>query len=339
MRFSRTADKPAAGAVQTVEAKEIVDRTGIARAVVEGVRANIFLTDPQLRIIFANATANETARTLDHQAQGDFRRRFEELLTGSVPGRAEDTIRGPRGHDAQLDFGQLKVAAHISPVRGPDGQLAGFAVAWESSGSSSNAVEERNRQLAERLEETREVSAVLQAVAGATEEMAASSNEIARNASEASSTVAEAVSSVQAANRTMAQLSEASGQINDIVKTITAVAEQTNLLALNATIEAARAGEMGKGFAVVAGEVKELSKQTKSATERITEMINSVQELSHAAVGAIDAISSVVERINRNQITIASAVEEQTATTREISENLQQAAQRAEGIAAFVTQT
>jgi predicted nucleic acid-binding Zn-ribbon protein len=336
MRLSRTADKPAAaGPAQPVEPKEIVDRTGIARAVLDSVRANIFVTDPQLRVVFANAKANETTRGLDHQAQGDFRRRFQDLLIGSIPGRAEDTVRDSRGHDTQLDVGQLTIDAHVSRVQGPDGKVAGYAVAWENAVASG--AEERIRQLTERLEETQEVSAAIQAVAGATEEMAASSNEIARNASEASSTVAEAVSSVQAANRTMSQLSEASGQINDIVKTITAVAEQTNLLALNATLEAARAGEMGKGFAVVAGEVKELSKQTKSATERITDMINSVQELSHAAVGAIDAISTVVERINRNQITIASAVEEQTATTREISANLAKAAQRAEGIAAFVT--
>src|SRR5437660_364847 len=82
---------------------------------------------------------------------------------------------------------------------------------------------------------------------------------------------------VDAANQTMSELGAASVQISDIVKTITSVAEQTNLLALNATIEAARAGDAGKGFAVVAGEVKELSKQTKTATERINEMIANVQ--------------------------------------------------------------
>ncbi len=118
---------------------------------------------------------------------------------------------------------------------------------------------------------------------------------------------------------------------------ITAIAEQTNLLALNATIEAARAGEAGKGFAVVANEVKELAKETATATEDIGQKIVAIQGDAQAAVGAIDEISTVIARISDIQNTIASAVEEQTATTNEITRHVTEAATGANEIAASIT--
>jgi methyl-accepting chemotaxis protein len=112
----------------------------------------------------------------------------------------------------------------------------------------------------------------------------------------------------------------------DVVRLITAIAEQTNLLALNATIEAARAGDMGKGFAVVAGEVKDLARQTAQATEQITARIAAIQDSSTAAAAAIGEIANVITRIGDYTTTIASAVEEQPATTAEVSRNVTEAA-------------
>ena len=118
---------------------------------------------------------------------------------------------------------------------------------------------------------------------------------------------------------------------------ITSIAQQTNLLALNATIEAARAGEAGKGFAVVANEVKELAKETARATEDIGQKIEAIQADTRSAVGAILEISQIINQINDIQGTIASAVEEQTATTNEIGRNVSEAARGAAEIARSIT--
>ncbi len=134
-------------------------------------------------------------------------------------------------------------------------------------------------------------------------------------------------------NATVSSLGESSAEIGNVVKVITSIAEQTNLLALNATIEAARAGEAGKGFAVVANEVKELAQETARATEDIARRVEAIQSDTTGAVDAINRISAIIERINDFQTTISSAVEEQTATTAEMSRNVTEASTGAVQIA------
>ena len=182
-----------------------------------------------------------------------------------------------------------------------------------------------------------QVSANVNTVAASAEEMAASIREIASNATEAADVASQAVTSAGGATDTIAKLGTSSAEIGEVIKVITAIAEQTNLLALNATIEAARAGEAGKGFAVVANEVKELAKATAAATEDIGQRIIAIQGDAQAAVGAIDEISAVIGRISDIQNTIASAVEEQTATTNEITRHVTEAATGANEIAASIT--
>jgi methyl-accepting chemotaxis protein len=135
----------------------------------------------------------------------------------------------------------------------------------------------------------------------------------------------------------VSKLGESSLQIAEVVKVITSIAQQTNLLALNATIEAARAGEAGKGFAVVATEVKELAQETAKATEDIARRVDAIQGDTAGAVEAIAEISGIIGKINDYQLTIASAVEEQTATTNEMSRNVSEAAAGAGEIAANIT--
>jgi len=145
---------------------------------------------------------------------------------------------------------------------------------------------------------------------------------------------------VQAADRTDAtvvSLADSSNEIGNVLRLITAIADQTNLLALNATIEAARAGEAGRGFSVVAGEVKELAQQTSRATEEISRRIDAIQSDSRGAADAIREIGQIVGSINDYQMTIASAVEEQTATTNESGRNITEAANGSEQIAAHIS--
>ena len=182
-----------------------------------------------------------------------------------------------------------------------------------------------------------EVSVSIQTVASAAEEMTASIREIAQNATEASTVATTAVHTASSAQGTVSNLGESSAEIGQVIKVITSIAQQTNLLALNATIEAARAGDAGKGFAVVANEVKELAKETAKATEDIGRKIEAIQGDTQGAVTAISEISEVIGRINDIQTTIASAVEEQTATTNEIARSVTEAATGAGGIAEDVT--
>ena len=173
---------------------------------------------------------------------------------------------------------------------------------------------------------TEQVSQNLQTVATGAEEMGASIKEIAKNATEAAKVATSAVKVAETTNATVTKLGDSSVEIGQVIKVITSIAQQTNLLALNATIEAARAGEAGKGFAVVANEVKELAKETAKATEDISRKIEAIQGDTKAAVEAIGSISQVIVQINDISNTIATAVEEQNATTNEMARNVGEAA-------------
>ncbi|TQN40791.1 methyl-accepting chemotaxis protein [Blastococcus colisei] len=226
--------------------------------------------------------------------------------------------------------------------------LAGVVTSADAVAASSEELSASSAQIAASAEETstqsgvvasaaEEVSRSVETVAAGAEQMGASIREIASNAAEASEVASRAVHAAATTKATVDKLGQSSAEIGNVVKVITSIAEQTNLLALNATIEAARAGEAGKGFAVVANEVKELAQETAKATEDIAKRVLAIQGDTTAAVSAIDEISQIVAQISDRQTTIASAVEEQTATTSEMSRSVQEAAGGTGEIAANIT--
>jgi len=173
---------------------------------------------------------------------------------------------------------------------------------------------------------TQQVSHNLRSLSIGAGEMTLTIQNIATNAHDAAKVASTAVSAAQAANATVGKLGQSSAEIGEVIKVITSIAQQTNLLALNATIEAARAGEAGKGFAVVANEVKELAKQTAQATEDISLKITAIQGDTKNAVDAIGTVGGVINQIDEISATIAAAVEEQSATTNEMTRNSNEAA-------------
>jgi methyl-accepting chemotaxis protein len=215
-------------------------------------------------------------------------------------------------------------------------------------GSSAEELTAVSTQMASNAEETsaqanvvsaasEQVSKNVQTVSTGVEEMNAAIREIAKNASDSARVAQQAVTTAATANTTISKLGDSSAEIGKVIKVITSIAEQTNLLALNATIEAARAGEAGKGFAVVANEVKELAKETAKATEDISRKIEAIQGDTQGAVDSIRKIGEVIAQINDISNTIASAVEEQTATATEMSRNVAEAAKGTAEIAQNIT--
>jgi methyl-accepting chemotaxis protein len=233
----------------------------------------------------------------------------------------------------------------VSSVRETLRELAGSA---SSLASASEELSATSAEMNTNAEETanqatavgssaEQISANVQTVVQGAEQMSLSIREISTNAHEAARVAGNGVKVAEAANQKVSKLGESSREIGQVIKVITTIAAQTHLLALNATIEAARAGEAGKGFAVVANEVKELAKETAKATEDISRRIAAIQEDTVGAIQGINEIGQIIEQISDIQSTIATAVEQQTATTNEISRNIADVAEGNRGIAENIT--
>ncbi|MEO8000031.1 MAG: methyl-accepting chemotaxis protein, partial [Gemmatimonadaceae bacterium] len=270
---------------------------------------------------------NETVTALKLVAGGDLSARvtvYSEDEIGQMGGALNSAL-------ASLSSAMSSIAENAQTLASSSEELSAVSVQMGTNATDTSTQANVVSTAAD------QVRTNVQTVATGTEQMTSAINEIAKNASEAAKVAASAVNVAEVTNSSVGKLVVSSEEIGNIISVITSIAQQTNLLALNATIEAARAGESGKGFAVVANEVKELAKETAKATEDISSKIEAIQSDTQDAVNAISQIGAIIGQINDAQNTIASAVEEQTATTNEMARNVDEASKGSTEIAQNIT--
>ncbi|MBF0118404.1 MAG: HAMP domain-containing protein [Desulfobacterales bacterium] len=222
-------------------------------------------------------------------------------------------------------------------------RIKSIAAAAEEVSSQAGFVASSSVEVSKNMENVggsmSDVSSAVNSIATSIEEMYATLNEVSKNSSCGANVTNDAAVKTQESSNFVNKLKDAAKEIGDVVDMIKGIASQTNLLALNAAIEAAGAGDAGKGFAVVANEVKELARQTASATGVIREKVEGMQGNTHRVIEAIMAIVNVISEINTIMNTIATAVEEQTTTTNEIAKSIGNTAASANSVSKNVQET
>lgn len=275
----------------------------------------------------------------DYAASNDYKLFWEKLGRGEF-----DSAEYKR---LAKDGSEIWIQASYNPIFDPDGNpfkivkyatdITAEVVAREKARVVGREVDGKLEQIVGAVGEANEETAAasrssgqaldtVQSVAAAVEEFESSAKEIARSMEASRNEVTRAMEEATNAGTSTKELSEAAMSMNSIVEVIQDIAGQINLLALNATIESARAGEAGKGFAVVASEVKSLANQVANATTEISSNISDMQSISGDVVDRLSGIGQAVAAVESSVTSVAGAVEEQAATTREITVNMQSAA-------------
>jgi methyl-accepting chemotaxis protein len=304
-----------------IENKENLAEAQRSMLVTMGITAVLALVAGCMIAVFLGRSISKSTSSVLHQAEaiaaGDLTGQETKLSSNDELGELTTAINKMQSNLRQMIQSISENAQNVANASEE------FSAVSQQIGANS---EETSAQANAVSAATEEVNRGLQTVASATEEMSASIQEIAKNATEAAKVANSAMKTASDTNLIVAKLGTSSAEIGQVIKVITSIAQKTDLLALNATVEAARAREVGAGFAVVANEVKELAKQTASATEDISRKIETIQADAKSAVTAIASISEVIGHVNDISGTIATAVEEQSATTSEMSRNLSEAA-------------
>lgn len=244
---------------------------------------------------------------------GELAVRFNEFLE-----KLQQMIKDISGGVEMLSSSSTELAAISQQMADGAGQTS------EMAHTVATASEEMTVNMASVSAAMEETSTNSSMVATAAEEMNATINEITENTHQARAISENAAKKVTLSTEQMDELGNAAQEIGKVIETITDISAQVNLLSLNATIEAARAGEAGKGFAVVASEIKALATQTADAALDIHERISKIQKSTGDTTKVIKEINQVIHSVNEIVGTIATAVEEQSSATTEISENIAQ---------------
>jgi methyl-accepting chemotaxis protein len=303
----------------------------------------VILTASLVSLLFANSITRPIIATVETLRNMDLTHRLDDQ-------RSDEMGQLAKSFNSFLDSIQAivkQLATNSSVLTSASTQLSstaeelsqGTSESRSQSATVSSAAEEMSINMKNMASSTESMSSGVRLVASSIEQMTATIEEIAKNAETSASVAGEAARLADVSNQRIGELGSAAEEIGKVIDVIQDIAEQTNLLALNATIEAARAGEAGKGFAVVATEVKELAKQTAAATDDIRRRIEAIQGTTGQAVESILSIGEVINRVNTVSRTIASAVEEQSITTKEISRSITQAAESADTIARSVSES
>lgn len=200
-----------------------------------------------------------------------------------------------------------------------------------SSGLSQkvNSTQERTENLSHAMDQLIESMNI---ISSNMDELNHAVSEVSQNTKKAHTFNQSAKEKTEFASGAIASLSQSSESIGNIIKMISSIAQQTNLLALNATIEAARAGDAGKGFGVVATEVKELAKQSASASNDISQIITTLQSDSNSVGGAIGDVSLSIGSIFEASAAISTSMEEQSATSNQVKHAVSEVNQAVQSI-------
>lgn len=256
----------------------------------------------------------EANQAMKEMGEGDFTKPID-VRDESETGRLLESIQIMNTNVAGLIFQMTETGKDLN---------SGAKTLADSSQNLSTGIEEISQQTSSISSAANQMNQNLQVVSSAVEEMSISIGEVATKASEGARVSKEAASIAQDAQGLVRELGTGADSIGKVIEIISKIAEQTNMLALNASIEAAGAGEAGKGFAVVASEVKELARQTAASSEDIKKQIQAIQKSTDQTIQAIGNIAGIINRVNEGNASIASAVEEQSMTTKEIASNVNQ---------------
>lgn len=281
-----------------------------------------------------------TVEVIESMAAGDLTKRIDVRSSdeiGSMAGHMNDFIDSLQGIIRSFADNAVELASASAELSNTSEQMAHGA---EQVANQSTAVATAGEEM---TATSRDISLTCQLAADSSVAAMAAARSGSEVVGQTVTVMGKIAERVQMTAKTIDGLGTRSDQIGAIIGTIEDIADQTNLLALNAAIEAARAGEQGRGFAVVADEVRALAERTTRATREIGDMIKSIQTETRSAVGEMevgvrevqqgtgeasrsgDAIAQIldqIEAVNMQVNQIATAAEEQTATTSEIAGNM-----------------